>query len=94
VIPDEIEAKITELKSMEEKVLLNIFSSETGVPKHSKQDYKKLDTITVGKIFDSASVERKQMQYQEDSMSQYKDMVKIESKKKLRKKKRAAAKQS
>lgn len=79
---------------MEEKVLLNIFSSETGVPKHSKQDYKKLDTITVGKIFDSASVERKQMQYQEDSMSQYKDMVKIESKKKLRKKKRAAAKQS
>jgi hypothetical protein len=58
------------------------FSSQTGIPKHEKKDYRNLSDMPVNKIFEYATVENKKQEYKKDVRSKYGDMVKIEKKKK------------
>ena len=44
----------------EEPIKHNFFSSQTGVPKHSKVDYEVLNDISVKSILNHSTAERKQ----------------------------------
>ena len=65
-----------------------VFSSQTGVPKHSKKDYARIPDMGAGNIFDHAFVENKQKEYAKSGRSQFEDLVKIEQKRKQMMKKK------
>lgn len=46
-------------------------------PKHSKKDYSMLEKMSVGEIFDTASVKPKEVKFEEDNKTKYADMIKI-----------------
>lgn len=58
------------------------FSSQTGIPKHLKKEYRNMSDMDVKSIFEMASVQNKKQEYKKDVRSQYTDMIKIDKKKK------------
>jgi hypothetical protein len=58
-----------------------LFSSGTGVPKHSKKDYEYLGRFTVKELFEQATGDKKRVAVLEAEDDAYANMMKIELKK-------------
>jgi hypothetical protein len=95
VISNETKETIYSLQKEPEVIQHNFFSSQTGKPRHSKQDYEELKKFTFNDIFKEITSDtmKKQVAFKEDKMSEYHDMLKIEQKKKANEQKKAERRQ-